>query len=274
MIPFDYHTHHVRCGHAVGTMREYIEEAVHQKMGEFGVSDHAPAYWFDGIDHALPRTQMAVSELPACVAEAKALQEEYADRIALRVGIEADFIEGREADLERLLAPHDFDYVLGSVHYTLGVSVFDWTGRGEQTSEAVFREYYRQVAAAAHSGLFDILSHLSVIECYSPPIPDALARELYPQVAEAVAASGCAVEINTSGYRKMGGDEPFPNRLLLRELIQRGVPLTFGSDAHEPRIVGYDSERVEALLNTLGVDTTESVLIQRKRRSFRAFRTR
>ena len=78
--------------------------------------------------------------------------------------------------------------------------------------------------------MFDILSHLSVVEAYGPPIGDRAAARLYPEVTAAVAASGCVVEVNTSGYRKMGGDDPFPNRRLLRLLIDAGVPLTFGAD--------------------------------------------
>ena len=265
MIAFDYHTHHTRCGHATGTMHDYIESAAAQGVTALGVSDHAPAYWVAGIDHAYPTTQMAVSEMPRYVAEARALQAEYVPRgVSVRVGVEADFIEGCEAELAALLSANPLDYVLGSVHYALGRSVFDRARWREEPAEAAFREYYRLVVAAAQSGLFDILSHLSVIEVYAPPIPAPLAAELYLQVADAVAQSGCAVEINTSGYRKMGGDEPFPNRSLLRELIRRGVPLTFGSDAHVPDLVGFGRERVAALLAELGVATEPAQIIVRR----------
>lgn len=255
MIAFDYHSHHWRCGHATGEMREYIETAIGLGMTAFGVSDHGPAYWAEGIDHPYPQTQMANSELPAYVADARAVQAEFKDRIDLRVGLEADFLPDRVAALGELLTIHSFDYVLGSVHYALGRSVFDRARWREQDPEAVWRDYYARVIAAANSGLFDILSHLTVVEAYSPPLPNVLADELYPIVADAIGQAGCAVEINTSGYRKMGGDEPFPNRLMLRALIRRRVPLTFGSDSHRPHEVGFDRERVEALLRELGVAT-------------------
>jgi histidinol-phosphatase (PHP family) len=279
MMLFDYHSHHFRCGHATGGMRDYIEAARAQGVASFGVSDHGPAYWVDGIDHAYPLTQMAVSELPAYVAEARALQAEYAGRIDVRVGLEADFLPGHVADLAELLSAHRFDYVLGSVHYALGRSVFDRARWREEDPVAVWREYYRLVADAAGSGLFDILSHLTVVEAFSPPVPPELMRELYPPVAEAVAASGCAVEINTSGYRKMprgpdrSGDEPFPNRVMLRELIVRGVPLTFGSDCHRPSEVGFGRERVLALLAELGVDTGNPVALAIKREPLLVYRT-
>ncbi len=279
MTLFDYHSHHYRCGHATGGMRDYIEAALAQGVSSFGVSDHGPAYWVDGIDHAYPQTQMAVSELPAYAAEARSLQAEYAGRIDVRVGLEADYVPGRVTDLDALLSANEFDYVLGSVHYALGKSVFDRARWRMEDPVTVWREYYRLVIEVAQSGLFDILSHLTVVEAYAPPVPQAVMSELYPPVAEAIAASGCAVEVNTSGYRKMppgpdrSGDEPFPNRVMLRELIRRGVPLTFGSDCHRPEEVGFGRERVLALLAELGVDTGKAVPIIVWREPILGYRT-
>jgi len=273
MIFFDYHSHHYRCGHASGTMRDYIDRAIAMGMRSFGVSDHGPAYFFAGIDHALPGTQMAVSELPAYVEEALALKAEYADRIDVRVGIEADFVEGKEGELAALLASQPFDYVLGSVHYAYSRSIFARERWTEEEPEAVWRDYYRLEALAARSGLFDILSHLTAVEAYSPPLPDSLAAEIYPSVADAVAESGCLVEINTSGYRKMGGDEPFPDRRMLRLLRDRGVPLTFGADSHRPAEVGFARDRVFALLKELGISTDKPTLITARRGPLWAYRT-
>ena len=252
-IAFDYHSHNRRCGHAAGEMGDYVAQAHALGLTEFGVSDHNPAYFLTG-DHANPSTQMACSALPGYVAEAWAVKREWAGRITVRVGVEADFIEGRENDLRALLDLHPFEYALGSVHYTLGRSIFDRSRWADQNPADVFADYYRLVALAARSGLFDTLSHLTAVEAYSPPIDPALAARLYPPVADAVAEGGCIVEINTSGYRKMGGDEPFPNRQMLRLLVERGVPLTFGSDCHRPLEVGYGAERVKAILAELGLD--------------------
>nr|WP_281380199.1 histidinol-phosphatase [Armatimonas rosea] len=253
VITFDYHSHNDRCGHAVGKLEDYVQQAVALGLTHFGMSDHGPAYWLEG-DHAQPTIQMAVSELPSYVAEAVALKERYADQLALAVGIEADFIEGQEEALAGWLAAHPFDYVLGSVHYCLGKSVFDRRRWREQDPEAVFRDYYRQVVLAARSGLFDILSHLSVIDTYAPKIPERLADELYPPVAAAIAESGCIVELNTSCYRKQPSwDAPYPNPKLLTELIAHGVPLTFGSDCHAPQEIHFARERVEELLATFEI---------------------
>lgn len=238
-------------------MADYIEAAIASGLAEFGVSDHGPAYFFEG-DHPAPGTQMARSELPAYVREAHELKARYTGRIVVKVGLEADFAPGREDDCRAMLAGQPFDYVLGSVHWVGGRSIFDRTRWAAENAWETYSAYYDLLVRAAGSGLFDILSHLTAVEAYGPPIAEELSDRLYPRVADAIAASGCVVEINTSGYRKMGGDEPFPNRKLLRLLIAAGVPLTFGSDAHRPAEVTWGRDRVTALLAELGVDAARA----------------
>jgi histidinol-phosphatase (PHP family) len=272
-ISFDYHSHHYRCGHAVGQISDYIDAAIACGMTEFGVSDHGPAYFRPG-DHPLPGTQMARSEFPHYVREVIEQKAKYAGRIDVKVGVEADYIEGQEAELSDILHSHSFDYVLGSVHYARDISVFSRTRWETENAADTYAEYYRLVQAAAASGVFDILSHLTAVEAYGPALPDDLTGRLYPPVAEAIAASGCIVEVNTSGYRKLLGDEPFPNRRMLRCLIAAGVPLTFGSDCHKPEEVGYGRERVLLLLNELGVQTSEPRHVTVRRCSLLAYPTK
>lgn len=274
-IPCDYHSHNRRCGHAVGELNDYVEAALSLGMREVGLSDHNPA-WFAEGDQPMPSIQMAKSELPNYVAEAQQLKERYAGRITVKLGIEADFFDGEEAErgLDAFLKSQPFDYVLGSVHFVRRAGIFDRSRWERENAEETYAEYYRLVALAAKSGRFDILSHLTAVEAYGPAVSGALAARLYTPVAEAAAAAGCVVEVNTSGYRKMGGDDPFPNRRMLRLLVDAGVPLTFGGDSHQPGEVGYARDRVLALLRDLGVRADEPEPITVRRQPLLAFRTR
>ncbi|MGC4042688.1 MAG: histidinol-phosphatase [Armatimonas sp.] len=253
-LPMDYHSHHWRCGHATGELLEYAEAAQAAGLRRFGMSDHNPAWW-SSSEHPFPGTYMARAELPAYLDETRALQSLYKDTLELSVGLEVDWIEGREDDLARFLDSISLDYALGSVHYCGGKSIFDRRRWATDNPDEVFAAYYALVAKAACSGLFDILSHLTAVEAYAPPNTRKRAHKYYPGVADAVAEGGCLVEINTSGYRKMGEDEPFPNRTMLRLLIERGVGLTFGSDSHTPQEVTFGAARVAGLLEELGIAT-------------------
>ena len=72
MIKIDYHTHHYRCGHARGTIEDYIRRAIELGLEEIGISDHLPLYFREGNDPG-PGSAMAKHELPEYVDEVLAL---------------------------------------------------------------------------------------------------------------------------------------------------------------------------------------------------------
>lgn len=66
-----------------------------------------------------------------------------------------------------------------------------------------------------------------------------------------IAAEGVAVEINTSGSTKLCGGW-YPSDEMLERALYYGVDVTFGSDAHNPKRVADDWERVVAKLKQIG----------------------
>jgi histidinol-phosphatase (PHP family) len=248
VITFDYHTHHYRCGHAQGTIEDYVQAAIQLDLQEIGISDHAPLYWLEG-DQPIPGSAMARSHLASYVEEVLSLRKKYAGRIRVLLGLEADYFEGWEDVYREALAPYPFDYVIGSVHYVHGLHIYDTRRWREcEEPEGHFAEYFRLVRQSARSGLFDILGHTTGLLAYGPaPSSELLERE-FAQTAAVVAEAGVAVEINASGIRK-GGPEPFPAGALLREYVAAGVPLTYGSDSHLPSEVGHAREFAAGLLS-------------------------
>ena len=249
-IPLDLHNHHRRCGHARGELEDYVAHAAEVGLATLGVADHAPRF-AHAADHPLPGIQMARSEYPSYLAEVRELQARYAERLELLVGIEADFIPGREATYRDALAASGLDYVIGSVHEWDGVHVYNphsWDGRDRH---ALYRGYFAHLRAAVRSGLFDVLAHLDAVKVYGPDVFDLAADEIEPTL-DAIAASGIVVEINTAGMRKCG--EVFPRPSLIAALFERGVRFTFGSDAHAPSELAHGAAEVARLLDRLGID--------------------
>lgn len=247
MLPVDYHTHHYRCGHATGSIEEYVEAALALGLEEIGISDHAPVYWQPG-DHPLPGSAMPASDLERYVDEVLELKERYTGRIRVRLGLEADYAPGFEEVYAAVLARYPFDYVIGSVHYSQGLHIYQrqrWVTGIDPCH--VYAEYFRLIRESARSGLFDVLGHITGIMAYGPrPDDDWIERE-FDETARAVADAGVAIEVNTSGYRK-GQGQPFPAIALLRKCLAAGVPVTYGSDSHHPSEVGHMRAEVAELL--------------------------
>jgi histidinol-phosphatase (PHP family) len=187
----------------------------------------------------------------------------------LKLGIEADFIPGREERMAELLAGRDFDYVVGSIHFVgdgaLDYDRYDIWGTG-QPAERVWRTYFEWLAEAAASGMFDILAHPDIVKYWGPtrrPWPDRDPRYFYEIAMEGIAESGIAVEVSTAGLHKPVA-ELYPARAFLEMVLDAGNPIALSSDAHRPDELGRDYEQALELLDDLGV--TELAVFERRER--------
>ncbi len=175
----------------------------------------------------------------------------------LRLGIEADFVPGREDRMANLLEQRDWDCVVGSVHFlrdrSLDMDDHSVWGAGE-SAEKVWRRYFETVAEAARSGLYDIMAHPDLVKVWGrgAPVPDGDLRRYYEPAVEAFADSGVAVELSTAGWRKPVGEQ-YPALPLLEMVVDAGCPIALSSDAHTPEQLGFEYERALELLESVGV---------------------
>jgi histidinol-phosphatase (PHP family) len=262
----DYHVHHERCGHAVDNMEAYVRAALARGLGEMGFSDHLWEYWVPR-ERRDPGLGMREEELDVYVAEAHALQQAY-PQIRLRLAMEVDYIPGHEDEAARILARHDWDYLLGSVHF-IGDWGFDQERQvgeyGRRDVDAVYTQYYELVGQAAETGLFDVMTHLDLPKKFGHrPRGDLAAVE--QRLVQQLAKAGVAVEVNTSGLRKPVS-EIYPALELLARCREAGVPVTLSSDSHGPADVGADYDR--ALEHLARAGYSEYVAFEGRRRQTR-----
>jgi histidinol-phosphatase (PHP family) len=248
----------------------YRAAADERGIVELGVSEHVHRFRaaLDVWSHPFWREQ-AVDDL-----------DEYCDFVRegtdLRLGIEADFVPGREDRMAELLAQRPFDYVVGSVHFLGDVAVdhdgYDIWERSPDP-DRVWRRYFETLAAAATSGLFDIVAHPDLVKVWGPihastdrgrPLPEGDLRRFYEPAAEAIATAGVAVELSTAGLRKPVG-ELYPAPAFLDCCVDAGCPIALSSDAHVPADVGFGYDRALAELERVGVGEL-AVFEQRVRR--------
>ena len=103
---------------------------------------------------------------------------------------------------------------------------------------------------------FQVYGHLDYIVRYAPEKDRYYNPLQYHEVCEKILRHliehGKGIEINTSGY-KSGLKFPNPHPDLLK-LYRRlgGEIITFGSDAHFPEYVGYESKKACDLLKDCG----------------------
>jgi histidinol-phosphatase (PHP family) len=234
-----------------GNAERYRETAAERGIAELGVAEHV--YRFSAAlevwEHPFWR-QYARDDLDAYCGFVR-------EETDLRLGIEADFVPGREDRMASLLDGRDWDYVVGSVHFlrdrSLDTEDYSVWGRGE-SPERVWRRYFETVAESARSGLYDVIAHPDLVKVWgaSVPRPEGDLRRYYEPAVEAFAEAGVAAELSTAGWRKPVGEQ-YPARAFLEMLVDAGCPLALSSDAHVPDQLGYEYDRAVELLGSLGV---------------------
>lgn len=189
----------------------------------------------------------------------------------LRLGIEADFVAGREDRIARFLDAREWDYVVGSVHFVRDAAVDlegpDWQhvwGRGDPP-DRVWERYFITLAEAARSGLYDIMAHPDLVKVWgrARPQPERDPRHYYEPAVEAMLEAGVAMEMSTAGLRKPVR-ELYPAPALLAMAVDAGLPIALSSDAHVPDQLGYRYEDAVAALRDAGV--TELCVFEGRRR--------
>lgn len=256
----DYHIHTPYCGHAKGTIIDYVQTGISLGLQEIGFADHLGRYyltptqrrryWDWGMDER---------NLSRYVAELLELREIYEDKIHIKIGLEVDYIEGAEDLLESIIGHYPFDFLLCSVHClpTLGWKHLADYSKSIDTS-FVFQEYFRVARAALRSGVFNVLAHPDFIWRYVG-WPRRAATMPFDEIAglvEAAAEAKGIIEINSNGYlwsRDHTIEEGDPFETLIDQCRRFQVPVSLGSDAHEPLMVGKLFTEVIGVLQQKGI---------------------
>ena len=200
----------------------------------------AAAYWKDHVSGS-------VRDYVRVVEEAKR------DGLPVLLGIEMDWLHGKEDVLRDFLAPYDWDIVLGSVHYVGAWGIDDDSFIAEWDRREIPRvwdEYGALVRDLAESGLVDALTHPDVLKKFGHRPKDE--TPLHRMIVEGAAKHGTAIELNSNGLRRCG--EIFPALPLVERAHAAGLPITLASDAHRPEVVGSHFEELVASARQAGYE--------------------
>ena len=228
----DYHVH-LRPDEA-GTTAErfftaenvdrYREAASERGIEELGVAEHIHRFVqsLDIWDHPWYR-YWARDDL-----------DEYCDFVrgqGLKLGIEADYLVGREDRVANVLDGRPWDYVVGSVHF-MGDDAMDFHGEPDWRAwdiwrggdpEKVWTRYFETLGEAARTGMFDIMAHPDLVKVFGDrvPVPDGDLRRFYERAMDGIAESDVAIEVSTAGLRKPVA-EIYPAARLPGDVPRRG----------------------------------------------------
>lgn len=232
---YESHAHTPLCHHAQGEPEEYAAVAERRGLRGLHITCHGPTP--HNFSHC-----MALEEFGTYTAMVERARNAWAGRVDVRIGLECDYTPELEPWWRSFLPQHHFHHVLGSVHPMLAYYREQYD-HGDL--HAYQRLYFAHLAQAAESGLFDTLAHPDLIKNQGPETWEADLDRLWPDIEEAldrVAATGVAMELNTSGRLK-ARSEMNPGLDILHAMRKRAIPVVIGGDAHRPDRVaeGFDA---------------------------------
>lgn len=261
MLPMDNHVHtQWSWDNATGSMLDACARAIETGLPAIAFTDHADftAWAHYGSDKHPDIVRIidkgAVSGFLDIEGYWECIERCRARYPGLRIlsGVEIGEPHLFPTEAARLLAERPFERTLGSLHSLRRAGQLCYAPSLFKTEDphTVMSDYLTEVLALVQSDAqFQVLAHMDYPMRAWPkpqrPFPVLDFEEHYRAVLRALAASGRALEVNTAG--------PWPSPEVVAWWHQEGgQTVSFGSDAHDPHLVGKDFAKARDMVETVG----------------------
>ena len=250
---FNYHTHTIRCGHAQGEDREYVEAAIKAGIQTLGFADHAP-YIFPDPDNQ-SSNRMKSERLFDYAESVRALAKEYASDIRIFLGFELEYYPDFHEEERAFLNQVSPDYFILGQHFI---------GNGQNApymqnkdNPDLLSAYVTQVIAGLATGDFLYLAH--------PDLPGFTAEKEraefeYRRLCQYAKKKNIPLEFNLLGFAT---NRCYPCRPFFEIAKEVGNKIVVGIDAHQPSAIldRETQERALEMIKELGLQLTDKPLL-------------
>ena len=226
--------------------RQMIQAAQQQGLRVLGLTEHVfqmkearPALKHMALEGPLLTFDTYIAEVLAAASQSN---------IDVRLGLEVDFVPGKNELIQSSLQGYGWDLLIGSVHEIDGVQVEANRNWSKEEGEALWLRYFELLRGTVKSGHFSLVSHPVRLRVNNPHLPPTFDDELEHLVAEA-ARKDVALEIN--GFDVL--HSPGLVRQLAKACALHRTPMSVGSDAHLPKEVARAHQQTQDILREAGI---------------------
>lgn len=257
----DYHVHTTQSVDCDTPILDSCAAAVAARVTEIAFTDH--------IEHEPADLSYGFFDCDQYMRDLAEARARYDGQLVILSGAEVDFNTRISPAVERFLDSHEFDFVIGSIHYGEAGEIIFPSYFSTRSYDAVFRAYLEQIHAAVETGWFDTIGHIDLPKRYAPRCSGAYAPLDYVDELRAIFRTmidqGISFEINTSGLRQPPKSS-MPSAQVVALYVQEGGRLiTMGSDSHVPSTIGAGFERTFAMLELCGIHEISSFRARQRR---------
>ena len=260
MIQADMHMHTWFSTDSEACPRDMADEAVRKGLKTICFTDH-----FDKDD--LEWGEEGIFDVDAYFVEMQKLQEEYAGKLNIRIGIELGLRTYLEDYYEELTKKYPFDFVIGSVHnvpykkdaegnilYTDPAAEKLFTDRTDKEAYRLMME--TTLENVRTSDCFQTLGHLDYVVRYGKSREKEYSytdyADIIDEILKLLIEKEKGLEVNSAGL-KYGLPFAHPHPDVLKRYRELGGEIiTIGADAHTPDHIAYDFAKAEEILKSCG----------------------
>ena len=260
MIQADMHMHTWFSTDSEACPCDMADEAVRKGLKTICFTDH-----FDKDD--LEWGEEVIFDVDAYFVEMQKLQEEYAGKLNIRIGIELGLRTYLKDYYEELTKKYPFDFVIGSVHnvpykkdaegnilYTDPAAEKLFTDRTDKEAYRLMME--TTLENVRTSDCFQTLGHLDYIVRYGKSREKEYSytdyADIIDEILKLLIEKEKGLEVNSAGL-KYGLPFAHPHPDVLKRYRELGGEIiTIGADAHKPEHIAYDFAKAEEILKSCG----------------------
>ncbi|MBQ2284003.1 MAG: histidinol-phosphatase HisJ family protein [Agathobacter sp.] len=247
---WDTHLHTHFSGDSDAAPEDMIKSAIQKGLQGICITDH--------LDYDYPEEpELFLLDLTASRQEISRLQEKYKESFPVLWGIELGLQPQISEKNAAIAQKYPFDLIIGSSHVVHGFDPYFPNYYEGKTEDEAYREYFESILEnlEVYSD-FDVYGHIDYVVRYGPNKNQFYSYEKFADVIDEILRTLISmekgIEINTGGL-KYGLGHPNPTEAILKRYHDLGGEIiTIGADAHKPEHVGYDFDKVPAILREAG----------------------
>ena len=260
MIHADMHMHTWFSTDSEACPCDMADEAVRKGLKTICFTDH-----FDKDD--LEWGEEGIFDVDAYFVEMQKLQEEYAGKLNIRIGIELGLRTYLKDYYEELTKKYPFDFVIGSVlnvPYKKDVEgniLYTDPAAEKLFTDRTDKEAYRLMMETTlenvrTSDCFQTLGHLDYVVRYGKSREKEYSytdyADIIDEILKLLIEKEKGLEVNSAGL-KYGLPFAHPHPDVLKRYRELGGEIiTIGADAHKPEHIAYDIAKAEEILKSCG----------------------
>lgn len=256
----DGHIHTPFCPHGTkDALKKYIERAIQLHFDEITFTEHAPLP--NGFNDPTPDKDsgMKMELLEDYITELTSIKKEYKDQLKINIGLEIDYIEGFEQETTTFLNQYGsyLDDSILSVHFLkildsyycmdFSPDTFQEMITSLGTTQLVYEKYYSTLMDSIQQDLGPHkpkrIGHITLVRKFQEKFPrDFSDQEYVNLVLDEIKKHHLQIDCNSAGLLKPLCKDSYPPRWTLYKAQSMGIPLVFGSDAHQAKLLGEGYE--------------------------------